>query len=66
MLCGLAFALAGCASIPTINSNQYFCPPEQAYDATGKAVSPFQKVTVEVPCYKAMTEKQRACYTEVR
>lgn len=44
--------------------NEYFCPPMITYDATGTIRS--DVYAVNRACYRSMTEKQRACYTDVR
>lgn len=40
--------------------NEYFCPPEPAYDQTGQIRT--DRYAVERVCYRSMTEKLAACY----
>lgn len=46
------------------SSNEYFCPPTVAYDLAGMVRH--DVYAVDRQCFKSMTEKQRACYTEAR
>lgn len=58
-------SLTGCRStLTTPANNEYFCPPELAYRMDGEE-DPTQ-YRVDRACYKSMTLKQKACYTEVR
>lgn len=45
-------------------SNEFFCPPEVAYDQAGKPR--LDRYAVDRACYKSMTAKQQACYAEVK
>lgn len=56
----LTLIISGCETA----GNKYFCPPEKAYDATGKVVT--SRYQVDVDCYKSMTAKQKACYKEAQ
>ena len=47
-----------------ISGSQYFCPPTITYDQSGN-VKP-DTYAVDRMCYKSMTEKLQACYTEAR
>lgn len=50
--------LTGCATV----GNQYHCPPEPAYTATGQLNK--SRYQVEVECYKSMNAKVTACYKD--
>lgn len=57
----LIVSLSGCTHQP---SNQYFCPPTITYDQNG-LVQP-ETYAVDRTCYKSMTEKLAACYSEAK
>jgi hypothetical protein len=59
---GWALMLSACHRQPA--TNEYFCQPTVAYTMDG-AVD-LNRYAVERACYRSMTEKQKACYTEVR
>lgn len=54
-------SLTGCSHHA---SNEYFCPPSVAYDQQG--AMRHDVYAVDRVCYKSMTEKQKACYSEAR
>jgi hypothetical protein len=63
LLCGLLIASStACSHQPA--TNEYFCPPTVAYEQTGEVQQ--ETYAVDRQCYKSMTLKMRACYTEVR
>lgn len=57
----LTIFLTGCSHHV---GNEYFCPPTVAYDQTGAARP--DVYAVDRSCYKSMTQKMKACYTEAR
>lgn len=55
----LTVSLTGCSSQA---SNRYFCPPTITFDQNGLVQS--ETYAVDRTCYKRMTEKMAACYSE--
>jgi hypothetical protein len=47
-----------------ISGNQYFCPPTITYDRDGGVRK--DVYGIDRQCYKSMTEKLAACYSEAR
>lgn len=58
----LIASLTGCSHQTA--GNEYFCPPTVAYDLAGMVRH--DVYAVDRTCYKSMTEKQKACYSEAR
>lgn len=46
------------------SGNQYFCPPTITYDKDGAVRK--DVYGIDRQCYKSMTEKLSACYSEAR
>lgn len=58
----LIVSLTGCSHQTA--SNEYFCPPTVAYDLAGMVRH--DVYAVDRACYKSMTEKLAACYSEAK
>lgn len=57
----LMLSLTGCSHQ---SGNQYFCPPTITYDKDGAVRK--DVYGIDRQCYKSMTEKLAACYSEAR
>lgn len=57
----LTVSLTGCQPI---SGNQYFCPPTITFDQNGLVQA--ETYAVDRACFKSMTAKLQACYSEAR
>lgn len=58
LLCVLS--MSACGSV----HNKYYCPPQLAYDQTGKIDVDHYRVNAD--CFDSMTEKVSACYEDAK